>query len=328
MELVALVGPYDRKIRKLIYDSMPPGFTIKEILSEGEYGKMRDVNYIIIRMFPLTESVINSVPNLKLIQRWGVGYETVDIKAAGARGIPVAITSGMNASAVSEIAVLLMLAVYRQFSLLSRNLLEGKWRGEEGITSTSYIIEGKTAGIIGLGNIGKLVAGKLNAFGARVQYYDIIRLTTEEERKRNVTYAGFEELLTTSDIVSLHVPLDASTRHMICRKTIELMRPDALLINTSRGGVVKEVDLIEALEKKRILGAGLDVMEQEPIGKNNPLLQLKNVAMTPHMGGSTVDVNIKMIARCIENIVKVSKGEKIDQADFVNADFFGKPVSP
>ena len=324
METIALIGPYDPKIKKLIHQSIPSGFSLKEISSESEYDKLHDVNYIILRTLSLNKQVINTIPNLKLIQRWGVGYDKVDVKAAGNKNIPVAITSGMNAPSVSEMAVLLMLAVYRKLPLLHNNVQEGKWRGEDGITSTSYVIEGKTIGLIGLGAIGKQVVQKVKAFGADVQYYDVFRMSLEEEAKFGVKYVELEELLKTSDIISLHLPLNENTKYLIRKETIELMKPTVIIINTARGELVKEDDFVEMLQDNKILGAGFDVIEHEPPSIDSPLLRLKNVVLTPHMGGSTFDINTSMIKRCIDNIVTVSRNESLRQGDFVNAQYFVK----
>lgn len=320
METIALVGPYDPNVKALLLESITGRFNVKEISSEHEYEHLEDVNYVILRTLTLRESVINSIANLKLIQRWGVGYDTVDIKAAGKRGIPVAITSGMNAAPVSEMAILLMLAVYRNLPQLYSNVVAGKWR--EGINVGGlYTIEGKTVGFVGLGSIGKQVALKVKAFGAKVQYYDVCRLQYEEEEKLNATYVGFEELLRTSDIISLHVPLNDNTKHLICKETIGMMKRSAVIINTARGEIINEADLVDALQNKRILGAGLDVVEHEPADRSNPLLTLENAVVTPHMGGSTMDISAKMAKRCIENILKVSNGESLSRMDVVNTQY-------
>jgi len=325
VEIIALMGPYDQEIKALIHKSLPDGFTIKEISAESQFGDLHDVQYVILRTFSMKEHTINSMPMLRLIQRWGVGHDKVDIKAAGIRNIPVAITSGMNAPSVSEMALLLMLAVYRQLPRLYKNVVTGKWRGEAGIASTSYVIDGKVVGIIGFGAIGKQVAEKVKAFGAKAQYYDIVRQASSEEQKWDVQYAELKELLRTSDIVSLHLPLTGDTRHLIRKETIELMKPDAIIINTARGEVIKEDDLVEALKNKRIRGAGLDVMEHEPPDKNSPLFALENVVLTPHMAGSTMDINVSMVKRCIDNIVNTSKGKGIMKTDLVNAQYLHDP---
>lgn len=322
MEIIALTGPYPSGVKELIAQLAPKGFEVRTIATVKEFDQLQDANYIILRTLSLDEGLINSIPNLKFIQRWGVGYDTVDIKAAGKRDIPVAITTGINAAPVSEMAVLLMLATYRNLIQLHNNVQAGKWR--EDAPSTAYVINGKTVGLVGIGNIGKQVAKKVQAFGAEVQYYDAFRLPPEEEVKLGVKYVEMDELLKTSDIISLHVPLTDDTRHLICTATIELMKPSAIIINTARGEIIREADLVEALQNNRILGAGLDVVEHEPATEDNPLLALKNVVVTPHMGAATSDISVSMAKRCVENIIKISKGENLAKSDVVNAGFLMK----
>lgn len=323
METIALTGTYDAEVRTMLAGMVPEGFTLKIISSAEEYDNLRDANYIILRILSLREQDIHAIPDLKLIQRWGAGYDKVDVKAAGAKNVQVAVTSGVNAASVSEMAVLLMLAVYRQLVRLHADVLEGKWQ-QGGLGSTSYTIDNKLVGLIGLGAIGKLVAKKVRAFGAQVQYYDVLRLPEAEEAELGISYVDKEELLKTSDIVSLHVPLNDHTRYMINKPVFALMKPTAILINTARGSIVHEADLVEALINRKILGAGLDCLEQEPAEKSNPLLGLERVVVTPHMGGSTRDINLAMAKRCIDNIVRVSKGLPVTKGDLVNAAYLAK----
>ena len=323
METIALMGPYDMAVKQMLRELAPETFAFVEVHSEQELARLQQAQYIILRVLGTPAELIASLPKLRLIQRWGVGFDKVDIQAAGARNIPVAVTPGMNAASVSEMAVLHMLAVYRRLLTLHRNVLAGKWQ-QPGLASISYTICGKTAGLIGLGHIGRLVAQKVQAFGAKVQYFDSFRLPAAEEQQLGLCYVSLEELLHTSDIVSLHVPLTDATRHLIDRHAIELMKPEAILINTARGGIVCERDLIDALREHRILGAGLDCEEQEPAAADSPLLQLDNVVLTPHMGGSTIDTSRNMARRCIENIIRVSRGEELSPKDVVNRQYFSE----
>lgn len=322
MEKIALIGPYDPEIRELIKAQAAGKFSIFEIGSEAEYDRLKDADYVILRTLTLREPIIRKHPQIKLIQRWGAGFDTVDIEAAAQEKIPVAVTSGMNAPSVSEMAILLMLAVYRKLPLLHQNVLEGKWRGEEGIASSSYVIDGKVVGLMGMGAIGKMVAKKVQEFGATVQYYDLFQLSAEEEKSLNVRCVDQKELLETSDIISLHLPLSEDTRNIINRETIELMKRNAVIINTARGGIINEEDLVDALNQGRILGAGLDVVSQEPLLADSLLAKAPNVVLTPHMGGSTFDVNTAMVKRCLENIEKVSRKEELLPGDFVNKKYF------
>ncbi len=323
MEKVALVGALDVHMRGLIEGLLPDGFETEHVPSPAEYGRLRDADYLVVRTVSIRADTIATLTRAKLIQRWGVGYDIIDIEAAGANNIPVAVMSGINAVQVAELAVMLMLAVYRNLIPMHNGLMEGKWLKAE-YMNRSFMISGKTVGLVGFGNIGRKVAQRVKAFGADVLYHDVIRPGFEEEAELGVTYAPLDLLLKTSDIVSLHVPLSKETKGLINRTAIDLMKPTAVVINTSRGGVISEADLVEAVGSGRLLGAGLDVYESEPLKENHPFRSLKNVVMTPHVGGNTVDNNPAMARRAVENIVRVSKGLPVNAEDLVNAQFLRK----
>lgn len=185
----------------------------------------------------------------------------------------------------------------------------------------SYMIEGKLVGIIGLGNIGKQVSHKVQSFGAKVQYFDINRLSSDAESRLNVSYCEFETLLSTSDIICIHASLNEQTKGMINSETLSLMKSSSILINTSRGEIINEKDLVYSLKNRKLMGAGLDVFENEPIKPDNPLLKLDNVILTPHIGGSTFDNVSKVAQHCFANILKVSRGESLPENDLVNKKF-------
>jgi len=224
-----------------------------------------------------------------------------------------------------ELTLLLILAVYRNLVAMHNGILAGQWPRNE-FMRRSYTVNGKTVGIVGIGNIGRKVAKLIQAFDTDVQYYDVFRLSAEQEAALGVRYVTMDELLKTSDIVSLHIPLTDENKGLINKKTIALMKPTAVVINTSRGGLINEADLFEALKSDRLLGAGLDVFEHEPLEKGSPLRSLKNVVMTPHVGGNTVENNSNMARRAIENIVKVSSGKGMSAAELVNGQFLKQQV--
>lgn len=323
MEKVALVGAIDASMRKLIEGMLPEGFETDYVPTPAEYGRLKDTDYIIIRTIPIRAETIETLTKTKLIQRWGVGYDIIDIEAAGKKNIPVANMAGINALQVAELAVMHMLVIYRNLIPMHNGLMAGQWLKSE-YMNRSFMMSGKTVGLVGFGNIGKNVAKRVRAFGAEVQYYDVIRPSREKEEELGVKYVPFEDLLKTSDIVSLHVPVSADTKGLINRKTIELMKPTAVLINTSRGPVVNQADLVEALSKGRLFGAGLDVYEEEPLKEDHPFRSLKNVVMTPHVGANTVDNNPNMARRAVDNIVTVSKGLPVPAGDLVNAQYLKK----
>ena len=249
-------------------------------------------------------------PKLKLMQLLSAGYDTVDIEAARGAGIPVCNNGGANSTAVSEHAILLMMAVARRLVWQHESVAAGRWRGNDLAGTKLYELRDKTLGIIGLGAIGKKVARLANAFGMKVHYYDIRRVSEAEEDALSVRFKLLGEILRNADIVSLHVPLTPASKHMIGAAEIALMKPTAYLINTCRGPVVDEAALIAALTEGAIAGAGLDVFDQEPPPADNPLFRLKNVVLTPHFAGPTWDNQQARFRNAFDNCQRVARGEK------------------
>lgn len=316
---IALTGPYNPNTRKLLYESVPDGFEIYDVPSAAEYEKLKEADYIIIRTIKLAAEDLSEATHLKGIQKWGAGYDTLDVPGISARNIPILVCSGVNAEPVAEMTVLHMLAILRNLLPLNEKLRTNQWCKDE-YASKSWLLEGKMVGLVGLGNIGRKVARILQGFGAQVHYYDTFRIPEEEERELGIRYVSFDELLTESDIVSIHVPLTETTRHMIGEAQLSMMKPTAILINTSRGGIVDEQALAQALKQQQILGAGLDAFAQEPPGLDCPFFQMDNVVLTPHSGGNTVDNDLNMIRRCFENIVALEQGKAVRKRDAVNND--------
>jgi len=251
-----------------------------------------------------------SAPKLKLVQLLSAGYDRVDVEAARKAKVPVSNNGGANAIAVAEHTVLLMLAVLKQLVRFHQDVVAGKWRPPASSESPVYELSARTVGIIGLGNIGKKVARRAAAFDARVQYHDILRLTEAEEDALGVRFVLLNELLRTSDIVTLHVPLNDSTRGMIGARELSQMKSGAILVNTCRGPVVDENALYEALKGKRLAGAGLDVLVEEPPAKNHPLFTLPNVTLTPHSAGPTWENWTARFRNGFDNIERVAAGRK------------------
>ncbi|HEU5195811.1 MAG TPA: 2-hydroxyacid dehydrogenase, partial [Methylomirabilota bacterium] len=228
-----------------------------------------------------------SAPNLKLVQLLSAGYDHVDVEAARKAKVPVCNNGGANALAVAEHTIMLILAVLKRVVQFHNSVAAGKWRVGNPADVRVYEMANRTLGIVGLGNIGKKVARRARAFETKVQYYDIRRLSEAEEDAIGVRFVLFDELLRTSDIVSLHVPLDDSTRNLIDARALGLMKREAIIVNTCRGPVIEENALYDALKSNRIAGAGLDVMTEEPPKENHPLFTLPNVTLTPHSAGPT-----------------------------------------
>jgi phosphoglycerate dehydrogenase-like enzyme len=249
-----------------------------------------------------------AAPRLKLVQLTSAGYDRVDLEAARKARVPVANNGGANSVAVAEHAVMLMLAVLKKLVYHHTNVVAGTWRASDFASVRTYEVEGKRLGIVGLGNIGKKVARRVRGFDMDVRYYDILRLSADQEDALGVRFALFNELLRTSDVVTLHVPLNDATRAMMSAAQFALMKRTAILVNTCRGPVVDEDALHQALTSGTIAGAGLDVMVEEPPKKNHPLFSLPNVTLTPHSAGPTWDNWTKAYRNGFDNIQRVEAG--------------------
>ena len=254
------------------------------------------------------DAFYRAAPSLRLHQLLSAGYDDVDLEAARRAKVPVSNNGGANAISVSEHAMMLMLAVSRRVIWQHGNVSGGRWRGN-GPAPRMYEMFDKTLGIVGLGTIGKKVARLAKAFGMRVQYYDIARLSEDAEDALGVKFRLLRELLRTSDVVSLNVPLNASTRHMIGADELALMKPTAILVNTCRGPVIDEPALVRALGGGKLFGAGLDVFDQEPPPADNPLLKLDNVVLTAHFAGPTWDNHVARFRNAFDNVQRVARGE-------------------
>ena len=249
-----------------------------------------------------------AAPRLKLVQLLSAGYDRLDLNAARQARVPVANNGGANSVAVAEHAFMLMLAVSKKLSRLHSNVLRGQWRARGFDDPRLHEVAGKTLGIVGLGAIGKKVARRAQAFDMRVRYYDSFRLGEDQEDALEVRFVLFGELLRTSDIVSLHVPLNAATRKMLGPREFAAMKATAILVNTCRGEVVDEEALHHALTTGQIAGAGLDVLAQEPPPPNHPLFALDNVVFTPHAAGPTWESWPKRFRNAFDNIQRVAAG--------------------
>ena len=235
------------------------------------------------------------------------GFDELDLELCRKLGIQVANNGGTNAQDVAEHTVALILGVYRRLVDLDKFARTNRWDELE-IGLSTHTISGKTVGIIGLGHIGRQVARLLRGFGAYLIYNDVEEAQPELERELRISRLGLVELLQTSDIVTLHVPLTEQTRHLIGRRELSHMKTTALLINTCRGQVIDEQALTSILKVNRIMGAGLDVLEEEPPDINHPLLSLENVLITPHVAGVTLDTWRRRSEIIYQNMQRVWEG--------------------
>jgi phosphoglycerate dehydrogenase-like enzyme len=251
---------------------------------------------------------IDAVGKATLLQLLSAGYDRIDLDACRAKGVAVANNGGANAPTVAEHAILLMLSVYKKVPLHHNAMQAGEWLGpREGLSMRE--LRDKQVGIIGFGKIGQNVARMANGFLATVAYADVQSAPSEVEAELKATRMELDALLKTSDIVTLHTFLDESTRGMINADALRHMKKTAILINTSRGPVVDQAALIEALDAGEIMGAGLDVFEKEPLEADSPLLGRDNVILSPHNAGTTLDTWTRRIDNAFANFQRVSRGE-------------------
>jgi len=292
-------------------DLAPTDFelVIADARSAAYNTAMTDAEYLVGFVDMLVgKELYKTGPNLKLIQLLSAGYDRADIAAAQRAGVPIANNGGANAIAVSEHAIMLMLAVSRKLAVQHANVASGRWRGND--VPKLYELHGKTLGIVGLGTIGKKTARLAQAFGMNVIYYDIARLTEDREDALGIRFRLLREVMAQADVVSLHVPLNDSTHHLISTEALAAMKPEAIFVNTARGPVVDEKALYEALTSGGIAAAGLDVFDQEPPDGDNPLLALDNVILTAHMAGPTQESNQARVRNAFDNVQRVARGEE------------------
>lgn len=311
--VVALAGIYPKETYSQFLQlfSNDKRFVIKRIETSKEYEALTDANCIILRCFKASKEDILRNPNLKLICRWGVGFDSVDIEAAGESGVYVCNTPSANAHAVSEHAIALMLALAHNIVRHTLSLREGVW-SKSLFEKQSITLKDKTIGLIGGGSIGRQVAEKVGVFGAKVIYNDVARLSQSTEQEFAMTFVPLEELLRKSDIVSIHVPLTKDNHHMIDKEQFDMMKPGAIVINTARGGLINEKALLDAIDKGHLLGAGIDCTEVEPLEKDNPLMRYANVIITPHVGGTSSDIGNSIIPMIEKNVRKLATGEPFE----------------
>ncbi len=267
--------------------------------------------------YKITREMIMAGTNLKAIINFGVGFNNVDLKAAGERNLIVTNTPLPVIEPTAEHAFTLMLAISHRVAELDRRMRMPDSDIEFGVMmNLGVAIYGKTLGIIGMGNIGKSIARRASACGMKILYNKRHRLTPEEEKEYNATFVEVDELLRNSDYVSLHCPYTPETHHIIDEQAFLKMKDGAILINTARGACVDEAALVRALQSRKLFGAGLDVYEFEP--KLTPeLYTLDNVVLSPHIGTGTIDARIEMCHNCCRNIQYFLDG-KYEKMDRVN----------
>jgi phosphoglycerate dehydrogenase-like enzyme len=265
---------------------------------------LENIDGFIAGMDEIDRNVILSAKQLKVIARYGVGLNNVDLDAAKQQGITVTYTPGANASSVADLTIALFLLLCRPICWASEQAREGLWPRTSGLC-----LEGKTVGLIGLGSIGRQVATRLSGFGCRILAYDIVPLIKNVELSK-VEIVELETLVSESDFISLHVPLTPQTENMVDENFLKKMKKGSFLVNTARGELIDDQALINALTDKKLAGVALDAFRKEPLDKDNPLLKFPEVITTPHIGAHTDSAIRAMGWGSTFDCLAVLKGEK------------------
>ena len=317
---ILLPNHYEGKPAEIIKSAVPDGFELEmlESVSQQELeGKVKEADYLLVSgRLKINRTVLGNAQNIKMIQRTGVGLDSIDLEYIRNHDVPFYVNKGVNAQSVAEHTILLMLASLRNLVEINENTKRGIWKKQAQGVCTHELC-GKTVGLIGMGAIGRKVAGMLKAFGAEVLYNDVSKMKQEDENALGIKFSTREEIIEKSDIISLHCPLTDDTRHMINDRAVNKMKNGVILINTARGGLIDEAALINGIKNGKIAGAGIDVYEKEPVD-NSEVLNLQNVITTPHIGGVTYDSFYQMMYQAMRNIEMFDKGQlqEIEQSRY------------
>lgn len=266
--------------------------------------------------------LLGRAPRLRVVANVAVGFDNIEVPAATERGVVITNTPGVLTETVADFTMTLLLGTARRLVEADRYTRANRWRSWELMLFLGQDIHGATLGLVGLGRIGGAVARRAHGFGMRILYHDVVR-REDLEQELGITYRPFEEVLREADFVSIHVPLMPETRHLIGREQLAMMKPTAVLINTSRGPVVDTMALAEALKDGTIWAAGLDVFEVEPVPSDHPLLALDNAIVVPHIASASVVTRSKMAQMAVENLLAVLEGRRPENP--VNPEVLERP---
>lgn len=310
---VALLDPFEGAMLDTVRAAFEAsGFdliVVADRTDAAQAAALADADYAVPVNNPLSSRNLPPHDRLRLVHKWGAGFDTVDVEALAARSIPLLRTSGVNASYVAELAVALMIMTRRNLARADRSTRTGQWEGKRHWIESSSII-GKTVGLVGFGAVARAVAEALKPFGCTI-------LKTRSSSHLGDDVVTLQELLERCDIVSLHAPLTAETRGLIGTKQFAMMKSSATLINTARGPIVDESALLAALRDGTIAGAGLDVFDAEPLPAGHPFLTLENLVLTPHLGGKVRENLNATVQHIIRNILRFEAGEPIAPEDIL-----------
>ncbi len=297
---------------EILQKSCPQGFFVKT-LEEASYEQLVkesvDADYFLVSgRLPIDKTVLDAAPNLKMIQRTGVGTEMLDLEEIKRRGIPVYVNAGVNARSVAEHTMALILAALKRLPQINTQTHNGIWKKQQqGVTTNE--LYGKTVGLVGMGNIGRLVATMLKPFGAKVLYTDVFRQNEDIEIDLSLIYCeNFEKMLPQCDILSFHCPLTKDNTEILNKRTLAMMKDNSIIVNTARGKLINSDDLYDALKSGYIKAAALDTHYEEPVKEGYKLAELDNVILTPHIGGLSYEAFANMIDEAMKNIIAFEEG--------------------
>lgn len=298
---------------EILKSVVPDGFTV-ETLEELSYDCLLrqavDADYLLVSgRLLIDEGVLSAAKHLKMIQRTGVGTEMLDVEAIKAHGIPVYVNAGVNAQSVAEHTLTLMLSALKRLPQINAQTHDGVWKKQQ-VGVTTRELKGKTVGLVGMGNIGRLVAAMLKPFGANVIYTDVFRQIEDVEANLALTYCeSFEAILPQCDILSFHCPQTKENTEMLNKQTLAKIKQGAIVVNTARGKLINPEDLYETLKSGYLSAAALDTHYEEPLKEGYKLAELDNVILTPHIGGLSYEAFYSMMHDAVENIVSYKRGD-------------------
>lgn len=297
---------------EILKSVVPDGFTV-DTLDELSYDCLKrqgvDADYLLVSgRLPIDEGVLSAAKHLKMIQRTGVGTEMLDIEAIKRHGIPVYVNAGVNAQSVAEHTLTLILACLKRLPQINQQTHQGVWKKQQ-VGVTTRELKGKTVALVGMGNIGRLVAGMLQVFGANIIYTDVVRQSAETEQRLGLTYYHrFEAMLPVADILSFHCPLTPENTEILNSRTLNFLKQGAIVVNTARGKLINPDGLYEVLKSGHLSAAALDTHYDEPIKDSYKLAELDNVILTPHIGGLSFETFYTMMNDAVANIVSFEDG--------------------
>jgi D-3-phosphoglycerate dehydrogenase len=318
-ETIVFLDPMDPKRAEVIRTMLPEGFVLTHGTKRGDDHLkeiIADADYAVSGQVGVSGDVLRAARKLKLLHKWGVGVDNLDIETARQLGIKVARTTGNNTVPVAEFTIALALAALRCIPHSHMKLRGGEWRPPN-VPGDTFLLSGKTVGIIGFGSIGQTVAKLLRGFGCRILYYKRNPLAAEEEQALGARHAPLAEIYASADVIMLNCPLTPETTGLVNKDTLAAMKRTAVLVNTARGGVVVEDDLVEALRAGTIRAAAMDVYSIEPLPADSALLTLDNCVVTPHLAAIAIDIFEPTVRRMFRNMQHVSRGEPVPEIDSV-----------